>query len=45
MTSVDALFAVQDEDVLSGQLHHRYEQLPERARLVDARAPQNATAA
>ena len=45
MTSVDALFAVQDEDVLSGQLHHRYEQLPERARLVDARAAQTATAA
>ena len=45
MASVDALFAVQDEDVLSGQLHHRYEQLPERARLVDARAAQTATAA
>ena len=45
MTSVDALFAVQDEDVLSGQLHHRFEQLPERARLVDARAAQTATAA
>ena len=45
MTSVDALFAVQDEDVLSGQLQHRFEQLPERARLVDARANQTATAA
>ena len=45
MTSVDALFAVQDEDVLSGQLQHRFEQLPERARLVDARVNQTATAA
>ena len=45
MTSVDALFAVQDEDVLSGQLQHRFERLPERARLVDARAKQTATAA
>jgi len=45
MTSVDALFAVQDEDVLSGQLQHRFEHLPERARLVDARATQTATAA
>ncbi len=45
MTSVDALFAVQDEDVLSGQLQHRLLQLPERARLVDARAHQTATAA
>ena len=45
MTSVDALFAVQDEDVLSGQLQHRFEQLPERARLVDARANQTVTAA
>ncbi|MDG2904143.1 MAG: hypothetical protein P6E94_00430 [Acidimicrobiales bacterium] len=42
---MDALFAVQDEDVLSGQLQHRFEQLPERARLVDARANQTATAA
>ena len=45
MTSVDALFAVQDEDVLSGQLQHRFEKLPERARLVDARANRTATAA
>ena len=45
MTSVEALFAVQDEDVLSGQLQHRFEQLPERARLVDARVKQTATAA
>ena len=45
MTSVDALFAVQDEDVLSGQLQHRFEQLPERARLADARTNQAATAA
>ncbi len=45
MISVDALFAVQDEDVLSGQLQHRFEQLPERARLVDARVNQAATAA
>jgi len=45
MTSVEALFAVQDEDVLSGQLQHRFEQLPERARLVDARVNQTATAA
>ena len=45
MISVEALFAVQDEDVLSGQLQHRFEQLPERDRLVDARANQTATAA
>ena len=45
MTFVEALFAVQDEDVLSGQLQHRLLQLPERARLVDARANQTATAA
>ena len=45
MISVEALFAVQDEDVLSGQLQHRFEQLPERARLVDARINQTATAA
>ena len=45
MTFVDALFAVQDEDVLSGQLQHRFEQLPERARLADARANRAATAA
>ena len=45
MISVEALFAVQDEDVLSGQLQHRFEQLPERARLVDARANQTVTAA
>ena len=45
MTFVEALFAVQDEDVLSGQLQHRFLQLPERARLVDARANQTVTAA
>jgi len=45
MISVEALFAVQDEDVLSGQLQHRFEQLPERARLADARTNQAATAA
>ena len=45
MTFVEALFAVQDEDVLSGQLQHRFLQLSERARLVDARANQTVTAA
>jgi len=45
MISVEALFAVQDEDVLSGQLQHRFEQLPERARLADARTNHAATAA
>ena len=45
MLFVEALFAVQDEDVLSGQLHHRFEQLPERARLAAARAKQTDTAA
>ena len=45
MTSVEALFAVQDEDVLSGQLQHRYEQLPERVLLADARAARAVTAA
>ena len=45
MISVEALFAVQDEDVLSGQLQHRFEQLPERARLADTRTNQAATAA
>ena len=45
MTFMEALFAVQDEDVLSGQLQHRFLQLPERARLVDARANQTVTAA
>ena len=45
MTFVDALFAVQDEDVLDGQLQHRFEKLPERACLADARANRAATAA
>ena len=45
MTFVEALFAVQDEDVLSGQLQHRFEQLPERVFLADARAARSTTAA
>lgn len=45
MTSVDALFAVQDEDVLSGQLQHRFEQLAERSRLADALAGRVASGA
>ncbi|MEE2767650.1 MAG: hypothetical protein VX833_00360 [Actinomycetota bacterium] len=45
MTSEEALFATQGEDVLSGQLQHRFEQLPERGFLADARAARSATAA
>jgi hypothetical protein len=41
---VDALFAVQDEDVARGQLEHRRSHLPERTALDDAEAARQATA-
>lgn len=45
MTPMDALFAVQDEDVLAGQLQHRFDQLPERTHLAAARDARDASVA
>ncbi len=43
MVGVDALFAVQDEDVARGQLEHRQSHLPERTALNEAEAIRQAT--
>lgn len=43
MVVVDALFAVQDEDVAQGQLEHRRSHLPERTALDEAEAARQAT--
>ncbi len=43
MVVVDALFAVQDEDVARGQLEHRRSHLPERTALDEAEAARQAT--
>lgn len=43
MPAMESLFAVQDEDVVRGQLEHRRANLPERASLVAAEAARAAT--
>ena len=43
MVVVDALFAVQDEDVAQGQLEHRRSHLPERTALDEAEVARQAT--
>ena len=45
MSAMDALFAVQDEDTIVGQLGHRHAHLSERRDLADAEAARAATAA
>ena len=45
MVVVDALFAVQEEDVVRGQLEHRRSHLPERTALGEAETARQATAA